>query len=421
VSKTLYHKYLDALGVTGIPNQYTRWAFISIVAAAMGRRRWIEFGHDTIYPNLYVIFIDKPGTSKSRAIVGARKYLEAAGYRKFSADKTSRAQFLTDLAKSNQMDDYADDTVDDIMIGGDETPCEVYVCQDELSAFLGQKDYDFLETITAMWDTSKDVFRGSYKTVSSYEIYKPVLNLIGGTTPTKMTDVLGENAIGGGLLSRMIVVNAPLVTTQFNWPQTGGIGLDETIKKELARILMLEGPLRVPDKTKRFIERLWNSTPALADRRFAYYNSRRNIQLLKLCINICAQENYDELSIDVVRQANAVLYAAEIRMPSGIGEFGRSRNSDLHQLIMEEISNSREPVDPRVLYKRLATELDGGFPELVNQLHVLADASKIQAISVGKRTLYLPLIDAASRWHPDLLDFTYLTEEESPDVIRDAA
>lgn len=411
-----YDKYLEALGITGIPNQYTRWAMVSAVAASLGRRVYFPFGNDNIYPSMYIIFIDRPGTSKSRAIKLAQTQLEQAGYAQFSADKTSPTQFLMDLA--NPMTAIPETDFDEIIVGGDVDHGECFVCQGELSAFLGQKEYAFLEILTSLWDNHKDTFTGSYRTLKSFKVVKPVVNILGGTNPDKIEHVLGENAIGGGLLSRFVVVNAPEIKARKLWPQRGSESASADLLEEFKRIMLMEGEFTITDTAKELAIELWNNTPDMPDRRFAYYVSRRMDQLWKVAMNIAAQEDTMTLTEDIIKWANTLLYATEIRMPYGLGEFGRSKRAPMYQLILEQLGTSDEPLTPQVLYKKLATDIDKGYEELLALLGSLVQANKIQMIKLRGGIAYTTHISAETEWNPEFLALDYLTPSESPDAVK---
>ena len=93
----LIDAYIEYRAETEPPAIYHRWSMIASVAALLGRRFYIPFGSSHIYPNLYIMLIGGVGTRKSSAIKEATKLIGQAGYKTFSARKTSKEKFLMDL------------------------------------------------------------------------------------------------------------------------------------------------------------------------------------------------------------------------------------------------------------------------------------------------------------------------------------
>src|SRR6187402_2504281 len=102
--RNLFDMYFEYVKDTESPKVYHRWSIISAVATALGRRCWLPFGANRIFPNMYIMLVGNPGTRKSVAIKGVRKVLSAAGYDKFSAERTSKEKFLLDLQGDTSAD-----------------------------------------------------------------------------------------------------------------------------------------------------------------------------------------------------------------------------------------------------------------------------------------------------------------------------
>jgi hypothetical protein len=94
---TFYDKYFRYIGKTESPRIYHRWTAVSLLAALLGRRMFIPFGHDNIYPNQYILLVGDPGTRKGTAINPAKRLLKHSGYLRFAPDKLSTERFIIEL------------------------------------------------------------------------------------------------------------------------------------------------------------------------------------------------------------------------------------------------------------------------------------------------------------------------------------
>jgi len=52
-----------------VPPEFIEWTAISIIAGALERKCWMPSGiRKVLYPNLYIVFIAKPGVGKTQSI-----------------------------------------------------------------------------------------------------------------------------------------------------------------------------------------------------------------------------------------------------------------------------------------------------------------------------------------------------------------
>ncbi len=90
--------YFNYIGDTECPATYHRWSCLSILAAWIGRRYYLPFGHRNINSNIYTMLMGGPGARKNTAINIAVDFLKKSGYDSISAERTTKEKFLQDLA-----------------------------------------------------------------------------------------------------------------------------------------------------------------------------------------------------------------------------------------------------------------------------------------------------------------------------------
>ena len=59
---------------TEIPSIYALWCAISTVSVSLGRDCFIDMGHYTIYPNLYIVLVAGSGKCKKSTSIGVAEY-----------------------------------------------------------------------------------------------------------------------------------------------------------------------------------------------------------------------------------------------------------------------------------------------------------------------------------------------------------
>lgn len=177
------------------PEHFTLWTGLSVLAGALERKVWIPEGNYANYPNLFVLLVSGPGIGKSSAIRQGTPLLygvqemnphfrllegvtTAAGLREKlfvltpTAKQTGSSIFLvgregSDSPLKNHGDDFRS------------MACSMYDCEDR---------YQF---------TLKD---------RSFDIPKPVMNMIVGVTFDFLGSVIDQNSVFGGLASRFTYV-----------------------------------------------------------------------------------------------------------------------------------------------------------------------------------------------------------------------
>jgi hypothetical protein len=114
----------------------------------------------------------------------------------------------------------------------------------------------------------------------------------------------------------------------------------------------------------------------------------------------------ESITEEVVIYANTMLSAIEITMPLSIGEFGKSKHSDVSHKIIEALNAAKAPMTVKQLWTVVRKDLDRIvlLGEILNNLQL---AEKVQYI---KDKGWLPRKEVAAE--VKLVDWSLLTEEE---------
>lgn len=369
------------------------------------------------------MLIGEPGARKSSAIKDAKRLFRLSGYNNFSADKTRLEKFLLDLegvtldepdtGTRGSLSKAIDlDTATLENLWGDtrlSDPKEVFIAADEWTDFAPRGDTDFYSLLGNLWDWDDDAaaFTHRLKNSKSVSIFQPTVSILGGITPEKFANVFPNEVIGGGFLSRLILIHGVRSGRKFTIPPKPDERLTEELSKELL-CFRTAAPAEaiVPEESRRIFDDLYNHWEELEDSRFKGYNNRRFTQLLKLCLILAVSRGTASLGKDIILTANTYLTAAEIKMPEALGEFGKSRNADVANKVVSLLLEATRPMSTKEIWKFVQKDLEK-ITMLADITNGLQLAGKIQLIA-GAGWLPLKKVSSEKRF----VNFDLLTEEE---------
>jgi hypothetical protein len=142
------------------------------------------------------------------------------------------------------------------------------------------------------------------------------------------------------------------------------------------------------------------------DLRFDSYYNRRFTHLLKLCIIVAASRFQKEITETVVIEANTYLSYIEQLMPKALGEFGKSRNSDVTHKILSFIE-AHDGVTLKQLMKLVSADLEkpSDIGDIIRKLSL---SDKIQSVN----GIFLPMRKIGITDKTGMIDLSHLTAEE---------
>lgn len=411
--------YLDYNKETESPYIYHRWCAITSIGSLLARNVHMPFGNARIFPNLYIMLLGDAGARKSSAIKAAKKLITAAGYTSIAANKTRIEKFLLDLEGLTQDEGQQKEDVqvlyDQTMsanlwgINNDFTePRESFIMADEWSVFAGTGNLDMYDVLGDMWDWDEPniPFKHRLKNSKSVNIFQPTINILGGSNLTNFIRAFPPETLEHGILSRMILIGGERSERKYTIPPKPPEEMTESLVGAFRNIREFHGVYTISPAAFKILDTLYNSWIEVNDTRFRSYNNRRYTQLLKLCIIHAASVFSLEISEEIVVTANTVLSAAEAGMPKALGEFGKSRNSDIANKIMDFLYAATKAVSIKEIWAVVHQDLEKAqtLQEIIQSL-ILAE--KVQHI---KDMGYLPKMKVQSK--KQFVDWSLLTVEE---------
>jgi len=403
-----FENYFEYVGIdkSEPPASFHRWSAISMIGALLGRQCYLPFGHSRIYPNQYIMIMGSPGTRKSSAINIATKLLRMTGYKKFSSDRTSKERFLMDMSsvpETNDIDELLDLTTDE--------PAATYVAIGEFTDFIGQGNMEFVTMLTNLWDCPESYTNPKIHG-KSVEVSKPVVNILGGNTAQGFTLAFPPEALGNGFLSRLIFVHGETTGRKITFPKAPDEMIEAMLVERLVAIRQnCKGEFKIHRDAEAVFDRIYNEAVELDDNRFKHYSTRRLTHLLKLSMILAVTDLRMEISKADALKANALLYYTERKMPKALGEFGKSRYSDISNTILDILNHSKKPLTSNDIYKKVSQDI-GKMSELLEVMKNLQHAGKVQLTNVLGKSGFMPAHVDTKEWSKDLIDDSWLILEE---------
>ena len=400
--------YLAYTADTETPTSFNRWAAIAGIGAILERNLFIPHGHTNLHANQYLMLIGSAGTRKSTAIKLMKSLLVQAGYTTISAERTSKEKFLLDL--SGEEDAAGDDILDRNLFGDIDNESEVrpmLIAADEANDFFGIGNLEFLSILGSLWDHSGKPYANRIKTGKSISIPNPTISILSGNTPTGFTLAFPPEILGQGFFSRLLLIYGEPNGRKIAFPRSPDPAETMEIVGQLQRIKSYHcGALGYSDKARTLLELIYGSDTTLSDQRFDSYSNRRFTHLLKLCIIVAAGHQRKSITEDTVIEANTYLSYAESLMPKALGEFGKSRNSDVTHKVLSYIE-AHDGVRLKDLMKLVSSDLEkpSDIGDIIRKLSL---AEKIQSVE----GIFLPIRKKGLADRAGVVDLSYLTAEE---------
>lgn len=346
------------------------------------------------------MLIGKPGTGKGTASYILKDILDHAQFVKFAPDRTTKEKFLLDLEQGfefshtasagteSKLDSYfTDESIFSTAIG--ERLCsDVFILAEEFNDFLGSDNIDFISLLTKMW-SYKGTYRQRIKTGRSVAIPSPCINLLGGNTHEGFSMAFPSKLLGQGFLARFILVHGSIshrAEIAFpDSPERDNSDIQRQLGESLVEIQAgTIGAIPFTNAARVGAQQIIRNFRGPEDGRFENYAGRRFVNFLKLCICFAASAGEKEIGERTMIMANTLLYATEAEMPKALGEFGKSRHSEVTNKVMQHLYTAHLPVTVKQIFKLITNDLNKST-ELTDILESLLKSDKIQWVDGMKK------------------------------------
>lgn len=191
--------YLHAAGISNVPREYHFWCALSLLAALVGDRVWLEkIRNKPLAPNLFVMLVGNSGSGKGVAIDNAVWFMPKLPHLGFFRGMVTAPRLVDYMGSRHKGPD-----------GGMHPPCpKVYLCTPELALSLGSGPLADLmvKMLTEMYGGGDYPFQHGTRVGGDVIVKGPCVNWIAGSAREWFLTALTREAIRGGALARMCLI-----------------------------------------------------------------------------------------------------------------------------------------------------------------------------------------------------------------------
>ena len=359
---------------TEVPEPFAVWTGLVGVSLALGRRVWLDEGLYQAYPNLYVLLTAVAGRCRkstsmdilSRIIKLCESRFNITGQ---TCTKEALLTYLTSISEERQLPDGTAIRVQ-----------EAYAFASEFSAFLTCDAYKsgITTTLTELYDCRKLEARTLKRGLEVAS--NPCFGILGATTMDFIRRSIPEDAVGGGLVSRMDLVYVtkppPFVATP-KWGEA-----EKKLERALAATLEVirsvpSGPAVLLPDARAFFEKWyvqWHDSEFFIIPTLASYASRRHVHMFKLALLRSVSATPREHKVLVheqdLRWADLVLRKNEEHLMPLLFLIGANDRGAQSEMIVETVRGSNgRGVPSQALLRSVSNRLSlREFEEIVSTL-----------------------------------------------------
>lgn len=265
------------------PTIFRQWAALSLISMVTERKVWARTKGTNLYPNLYIILTAPPGIGKSNILSTSERILRLIPNIHVAPSSLTTASMIdTILLSKRQLHEPGPMFAEEFN--------SLQVVASELGVFLPAYDPAFMNTLTKLYDGEHYEERRRTGKVNHIKIEKPLLSILGGTTPSYLSSFLPEGGWDQGFTSRTIFVFDDvykLIPIFEEKDETEYVAqLFNDLIHDLKIISKMTGKMNWTQQAMDAIS-AWdqdNLKPIPKHGKLLHYNSRRLAHAIKLCV-----------------------------------------------------------------------------------------------------------------------------------------
>jgi Protein of unknown function (DUF3987) len=358
------------------PVLFRKWVGISTIAAMLERKVWVNTGQ-VLFPNLYVILVGPSGIGKTRPIVESLRMLRQVPDFHLSPTSMTKAS-LVDCIEESKRDHFT------MGPEGRTVQCwnSLFIAVDELSAFMSKWEHELAAALTKFWDCDEYAETRRIGKIR-IKIENPQVNILCGTTPAQLMDLIPTMVWGQGLMSRTILVYSDNKIIKNILGQKEHSQPDDLLHDLLILSSIQGGAIAYDQEFDDMLHtwRLNKKQPAPTNPRLTDYCSRRDTHLLKLAMVACVDwGDQFVLTKKHFDRAMTWLLEAEANMSAIFNEGSTIDSRNLDDVI-DWMAKKGRPIPKHELYLQVAR----AFPAhmVKSAIEILQQSGRIEKDAIG--------------------------------------
>jgi hypothetical protein len=379
--------WLDYSSAWEAPERFRLWSGIATISAVMQRKLFTFVKGQRLYANTYILLIGSPGSGKGNAMKYLAEWLKELDgeYFKIAPDGVTKRAFYIVLEAGKQFP------------GGDlsHEQHSLTAFVEELGVFLQPGDNDFIYSLCRVFDCPS---KFHYKTAHAGEnqALNASFSMLSACTPKALRDIFTEDAMELGISARTMIIFADdKVDIAIFGKRENSERMEKDLKYDLSRMLEVIGEYQFDNDAAEELTKwsLADFGPQPKDPRFEHYNSRRFIQIIKLCMIFALSKRDDPvILLEDLNDVRSIILEAERYMPRAIETLGANPLLLQQQLAIKHINliwkNFNRATEESEIYTALARDV---APNLVKDLiDYVANAKWVGVIGTAPNRQFLP-------------------------------
>jgi len=377
-----FNDYLFYNSGNMVPRRYHLWSAASLIAAAAGRRFYIDHGYFQVHCMLLATLVGRQGLRKSTAKDLAKElFIDAFPDYPIGPSVQSREDLVKRLAGDDWLRMYKDEHGNSI----EWKPLMFFV--NELKNFLSINPALMIDTLTDLY--GQKFYDASTIKHGLQTIINPCINILACETPRWIIDKFKLNIITGGFSRRMLLIYETTRPERVTFPKVPEHGLvaRERCKQHLQKISTMAGEFHWDKEGRLFFDKWFKGLQVPDDEILEGYYENKDILAQKLTMIMCLAEENPQLILtkDKLSLGIAFLESIEDNLPKLTVAAGRSEVAVPQQRILEVLLNRDGMMPEKMLYRE--TQKDFKNPmEQISAIRFMIDNEQIvkQSLTIDK-------------------------------------
>ena len=346
--------FVNTMRGSEAPTLFLTWGALWTLSSVLSRDAWFRWYPEPLWPNLYVIYVAPPGLCKKSVpmSVGTKLLRDLWEYMPDAAEAYKKSfRFITNKATPDAVNLLLKPERK-VFFPGDghalkiSRGSRITVAVSELATFLGKQQYNtgLVNTITDLYDCKDS---DSHITVGrGQEPVKDVyVTFAGAITPMGLEKSIPEEAMGGGLMSRSVIVYQDIPTKVVPVPQAiAGYPVVQDLLPKLAWIATnAKGEYTLSTEALGAYETWYRAWKRKLSENFDAHRedeSRKDVIMLKLAMLYRVQEYRPgrEITLENFRSAQRLFEYTLARSPEATESLGASDYTRALQRVKNRIT-----------------------------------------------------------------------------------
>lgn len=372
------------IGDSEVPQEYFLWAGISMVAAAVGDRVWLEkFKGKKLVPNLYITLIGPSAIGKGEAIDAAVRFVKDNARVNVYAGEATAEYLLKRMGQSRRTDDGK------LVLSN----AKMYLVTPELSMSMpkGEQADRLIKHLTEMYTGRDYPFRKGTVTGGTEVLLKDYcINWLAGSTLQWLSESVPETSISGGFFGRMVAVVANYDLDKRICRPAVPHDYDAVVDEIMQRVEILshvEGELRMTAEAREVEDKWYNDRPTPNEESLIPAWKREHDLMLKIAMVLALAEDGEPMvRRQHVHGAQQLSKVTQQAMPALVAYARRRPDTMLMQVAIEHLRRVKQV--PHTSFLKWLTQQGGDSDKCRTIIGTLIESRQLTRIDSPRGRMY---------------------------------